>query len=343
MVTIRRCRTEDVADLLAFLDTHWKRGHVFTADRGLFDWQHGIRESPGEYSVAIARRGAEIVGVLGYICTRQLDPALAADNTLWLALWKVREDAGSAGLGLQLIRFVLDADPHVAAGVIGFNPAVTPLYRALGFSIGELRHHVMRNPDVARCELASFTGPARAVVPAASLDPASLDAENFEADTASLDLGERDRQAPRKTAAYFFARYLAHPVYRYRCVVCRDGRRPVALLAARIAEHAGRRALRIVDYLGAAEAIAGIGGVVLEELRRTGAEYADVYNAGVPPELWERAGFSPIDPEGPDVVPDHFEPFEARNVRLLYAVKADRPIVLFKGDADQDRPGVARP
>jgi len=37
-------------------------------------------------------------------------------------------------------------------------------------------------------------------------------------------------------------------------------------------------------------------------------------------------------------VPDHFEPFERRNAPIRFALKTDRPAVLFKGDGDQDRP-----
>ena len=81
-----------------------------------------------------------------------------------------------------------------------------------------------------------------------------------------------------------------------------------------------------------------MGPLILEQVRNAGAEYADVYNWGTDPDLFARAGFSQIDPDGRDIVPDHFEPFEARNIRLRFAIKSDRPVVLFKGDGDQDRP-----
>jgi hypothetical protein len=84
--------------------------------------------------------------------------------------------------------------------------------------------------------------------------------------------------------------------------------------------------------------VEGLGTVVLEQLRAIGAEYADVHNWGIDPALFEAAGFSPVDPGGADIVPDHFEPFERRNTRILFALKTGRPAVLFKGDGDRDRP-----
>ena len=339
MVTIRRCRAEDVNDVLAFIDAYWKPGHIFTRHRGLFDWQHALHDHPGEYSIAIARRTADrtLLGILGYIPTRQFDSSIA-ENTVWLALWKVRDDAGSAGLGLRLLTFVTNSEPHTTLGVVGFNAAVAPIYRALGFTVGELRHYVLPNPDVDRFEIA--TAPrARAAEPR---ERRSQREANGRGQCCCGDrepaTGSRNAKTPEKTAAVFIARYLQHPIYRYRCDVIHRGGRAIGLLATRIATHNSRTALRIIDYLGPDDAVPGLGRLVLEQVRTAGAEYADVYNWGIDPDLFARAGFSQVDPDGRDVVPDYFEPFEARNVRLRFAIKSDRPVVLFKGDGDQDRP-----
>jgi len=118
----------------------------------------------------------------------------------------------------------------------------------------------------------------------------------------------------------------------------RRGSAPIGLLATRVATHAGRRAVRVIDYVGPPDAVSGLGALLLPQVRSAGAEYADVYNWGIEPELFERGGFSRVDPNGADIVPDHFEPFERRNVRMRFALKSRRPAVLFKGDSDQDRP-----
>ena len=148
-----------------------------------------------------------------------------------------------------------------------------------------------------------------------------------------------DGRVPRKTPEYFRRRYARHPVYTYIVLAVLNAGAAVGLLAARIAEHGGRRALRIVDFLGAPEVLARTGPTVQALLEEFDAEYADVYNAGLDAEVFVRAGFSPVDPEGPDVVPDHFEPFERRNVRLWFSLKGPQA-VLFKGDGDQDRPSL---
>src|SRR5262245_57419770 len=237
MVTIRRCTAADVPDVLAWLDRHWKPGHVFTVERSLFEWQHALPDRPGEYSVAIARRDNddELLGLLGYITTRQFDSSLETDNTLWLALWKVRDDVDSGGLGLRLVRYVMDQEPHTTVGVLGFQPGVRAIYQALGFSIGELEHYVLANPDISQFELASFRQRPRAVVGNGGLTATVADPESFLQLATGFELHDRSGHAPRKTPAYFRARYLRHPFYRYTCLVIQRGSRAIGALATRTA------------------------------------------------------------------------------------------------------------
>jgi hypothetical protein len=339
MITIRRCQTADVPDVLAFLEAHWKPGHIFTRDRELFDWQYARQDRPGEYTIALARQNesGELVGMLGYLPTRRFDPSLADNNAIWLALWNVREDVAGP-IGLQLLNDVTRGERHTSIGVIGFQPTAAAIYTALKFQVGELRHYVLPNPDVSAFELASFERRPDRQVPDTNLTAVAVDDTTFSATVAGLDLGSRDRQLPHKTPAYFRSRYLQHPRYRYDAFVLGRDDRPIGLLATRLAAHRGRQALRVVDFVGADDLVPALGRLILDQVRRSGAEYADILNWGIDSALFEAAGFSSIDPIGPDIVPNHFEPFERRNAPVRFALKGDGPAVLFKGDGDQDRP-----
>ena len=342
--TIGRCEPAEIADVLRFIDEHWARGHVLVTCRALLDWQH--REMNGAYSFIVARRRDDrsVLGILGYIPTRRFDPALADRNVIWLTTWKVRDDAGVAGLGLALLQHLCTVEPHVAIGAIGLNPATTPIYRALGYRVGELDHYVRPNAAVERFELASFANPPGiAVAGTAPVGAIPLSRDDFFERVGGVDRSARAEVIPHKTPEYFHARYLRHPVYSYVVVGLVDGGLVAGLLALRVAEHAGHRALRIVDFLGHSRLLERMGGAVQALLEAHGAEYADLYNTGIDPGTLERGGFRRVDPDGRDMVPDHFEPFERRNVRLCFSIKAGGATVLFKGDADQDRPGVLRP
>jgi len=344
MITIRRCLAADVPEVVGFLDAHWKPGHIFTTNRSLFDWQYASPDRPGEYSMAIARQDATgaLVGLLGYLPTRRFDPSLAADNTLWFALWKVRDDA-AGGLGLRLLTYVTDQEPHVSAGVIGFQPPVAEIYKALKFQVGQLTHYVLPNPDVSPFQLARLTRTTFPAIIDRGLTAVRLELGSFDAQTSSLDLSERNARAPRKTPLYFRTRYLQHPIYRYLCFALHLANRPIALLATRLATHEGRHALRIVDFVGPDHAIAGLGAIVMPLVKALGAEYADVHNWGIDPALFDAGGFARVDADAGDIVPNHFEPFERRNAPIRFAFRSAQPAVLFKGDGDQDRPNRVEP
>ena len=319
-VTIARCAEADVADVVRFLDEEWKRGHVLVTSRALLDWQY--RNADGSYSFLVARQSGEVVGLVGYIATRRYDASLAGANVLWLTTWTVKREAGAAALGLSLLQRGRTAAAHVAIGALGLNPATCAIYSTLGFRVGELEHYAVdrRGTDAAKSSSIS-----------------AVDATT-RGDFDSLTISSGAAVAPRKTARYFHDRYVAHPFYAYRVVCLRDGETPVGLLATRVAEHDGWRALRIVDFIGEPAVLGRCGGVIQSLLREHDTVYADVYNIGIDASVFERAGFRRIDPDGAEIVPDHFEPFEARNVRLFFAVHGANDVMLFKGDADQDRP-----
>ena len=332
-VSIGRCTDSDIDDVLGFIDAHWQRGHILTRSRALLDWQHRDADGGG-YSFIVARRGPDLVGILGYIATRRFDPAITRGAVVWLTMWRVIEQGGVPGLGLALLQRLRALEPDQSVGALGLNPATSPIYRGLGFRVGELQHYVRPNRRVERFELARLTEPVSTATGSEALsafpllDEAAISAVNGAIESLA--------QTPAKTARYFYSRYLRHPVYDYRVLELRDDAVAAGILVARVAEHAGRRALRIVDLVARPDIIARLGGLVDALLVETGAEYADLYNTGLEPHLLERGGFTRVDPEGADVVPDHFEPFERRNVRLWYAFTGEP--VLYKGDADQDRP-----
>lgn len=339
-VTIGRCTASEIDDVVVFIREHWKPGHAL-AQRPLLDWQHRDIDGSG-YNIILARRrnDAAIVGMLGYIPTKRFDERLASDSVLWLTTWKVRDDAGVAGLGIQLLDYLAGHESHVAIGAVGLTPSTVPIYKAFGYRVGELQHYVRMNPTLTRFELVAQPPKAKSQPEVLSLEVRRLAHDD---DFNAIVLTNRVPVVPMKTAEYFRQRYARHPIYRYGVVAFVDAGNAIGMLATRVAEWQGRRAVRLVDFAGSAELFARTGPFIDGLMAEFDAEYADIYNAGIDEIRFERAGFSKIDPDGPTIVPDHFEPLERRNVRLWFALKSKpaSTAVVFKGDADQDRPSAS--
>ena len=334
------CPLDNAEALMRFVREHWSAGHVLGNSRALLDWQHRDAAA-GRYNFLVAR-GADgaILGILGFIPASRYDPALAAaDETVWLTTWKV-VDGGPAGLGLMLLRELTRRLAPKWIGTAGLNPQTRGIYQALGYRTGRLDRVYRLNPALAGKRLAtipeSWPAPplAQGQTPLVELAP-----DEFLAATEGLGL-DAGTEAPRKTRALVAERYLAHPFYRYRAFMARDGNSACALVL-RACAHEGATALRIVDLIGDPAALAGCGPAFDDLLAREGAEYLDFYCSGAEVPL-RAAGFRTLETEGPIVLPSYFEPFERRNVDILWSLKGPGEAVLIcKGDADQDRPSLA--
>lgn len=335
MVEIRRCRPGEIDRVMKFIDHHWQRGHALAASRDLMNWQHGANDGGHDYLIAL--QGDKLLGVLGYISSKRFDPCLAGNNVIWLALWKVMEDVGITGLGLRMLDSLKRVESHVAIAVNGINLAHPPMYRALRYQVGELKQYFVTNPIGNRRLISAPTGHVLPVPKKGSAvfvemtQDALMNIEPTKFASPSL---------PQKTPIYFLNRFLRHPFYRYRIFLAQGENLKSALIATRVAEHEGARALRIVDFAGDPRALSCCGSALASLMGEEHAEYADFWHIGFPEEALLSAGFAPVAPDGSVIVPNYFEPFLARNGQIFCAIKTSAPFpaMIFRADGDQDRP-----
>lgn len=337
---IQRCSQARIRDVMSFIDSHWQKGHVLAKSKELMDWQHASYD--GSYDYLIAADAHRLWGVLGYISSRRFDPSLTDRNVIWLALWKVA-DGAPVGLGLRMLNALSKLEPHVALAVNGINFSHPPMYKALKYEVGELQHYFVANPA---CRMSLASAPPGYCWPTPSLvgkkwqemtaeDLRRLNASAFES-----------KVVAQKTPTYFANRFFGHPIYQYRVFLLAGSEGNTALIATRIAEHQGARALRIVDFAGAPAALYQAGAGLAALLEESDAEYADFWAYGMDERAICATGMVPVDPSGPIIIPNYFEPFLAHNGRILCAIRQvngeSRTPLIFRADGDQDRPNLLR-
>lgn len=344
---IRFCNAQDIVRVEAFLDAHWAKGHVLAHDRTLMDWQHKDAAT-GRYTYAVAQRPGvkELDAIIGFISTSQYDPTLSQDNAIWFTTWMVSPLIKAGGLGMRLLRFVQQSEPHTLVGTVGNNAAVAPVYKALGYTTGTLDRYVIANPALQAFHLLQGRD---SIAPRATktsdiairiLDDAALA-------TQEVSTLFENTAAPKKTPAYVAARYLHHPRYTYRLLGIEQSGTLQSLAVTRVCEtttadgHTAT-ALRVVDWFGPDDAMGITGEALSAYLTQTGAEYADLYVHGIAADAFEQSAWHKVETDGPLIVPNYFEPFAASNTEIRFAVrqadKRETSIRLFKADADQDRP-----
>lgn len=138
---------------------------------------------------------------------------------------------------------------------------------------------------------------------------------------------------------YLRNRYLRHPVYHYFFLGLFSELTLKAILVCRECEGNGSKVIRIVDTLGE------LGGYIYPSIQKIlqteEYEYVDFLNYGIDKTVFTEMGFKELDFDNDQLIlPNYFEPFERRNVKMTVVYKAKFHYVAFKGDADQDRPNV---
>ncbi|MDF3003011.1 MAG: hypothetical protein K0Q48_3130 [Bacillota bacterium] len=366
---IRFCRTDEAPELQRFIDTHWKKGHIFARSKALLDWQHYDKENDRyNFMISKHRKSGEMHSILGFVFSSQFDPHIE-ETQLWPCIWKVREDVHVKGLGISLYYYLKEAIPTETISILGISDIALSIYKSWGFQTGLMDHFFILNDHISDYQMvlqesSSSSGQSTETQRSASMinkpcplteevsagwpltdfAPASLDCDcrleqldeaHFRAAAAGLTL-------PRyKSIQYYLNRFFRHPVYQYDIYGVFSENSIQCILITRTCRSGVACCIRIVDFIGPEEGILGAYRSLKDLLYEKNAEYLDFVAAGRNESLLLNAGFQKK--QGIMVLPHYFEPFLLQNVELSYAFKTvstDSAKIFYKADADQDRPNL---
>jgi hypothetical protein len=338
MIEISRCPSSRAHDIMSFIDENWSKGHILSRDAEFMNWQHGDVEDKNQLNWLIATKDSNIVGLIGYIPFRIYSGKLKeGQRVVWVALWKVRAGA-DVGVGIRLLKAIEQFEPHDAIGVLGLNPAHPPMYRKLGFQTGQLQHYVGVHPDKNEIKLIEY--PNNWVKPKLLNGEAKL--MSFDVDLPAYSTHQDSAWLNQniKNDQYFVNRYIKHPRYKYLVYRVVLDQKIYGTVVFRIATVGSDKALRIIDYSGNTDAFAGLGTAIALLLQETQSEYVDLWCHGFKPEVLEKLGMQEVQKCEGLIVPNYFEPFVSKNVKIEFALKGFENLnyLVMRGDGDQDRP-----
>lgn len=327
-----------------FIENYWKKNHALVLSSQLFDFQH---KNPltGNYNFIIAkapnRKDDKIIALMGYIPTYQYDKELVRNGDFWGAIWKKREDVIDdefKSTGFDVYQRIYEEPNFHSYAAIGVSKIALKIYRFWGCKVGYLNHYYILNNQKRKFAIAG------------NVDSVNFSRNSVDSECTSWKISEIEEKdlktlkleayyRPFKSIDYIINRYTKHPVYKYKYLGVFNSHNLVTLLVVRIVRVNGSSCIRIIDVLGKLQ------GSLYESfqnvLHKTDAEYIDFLNYGIDESVIYEMGFRKLDSEGNLIIPNYFEPFEQRNVRIDIAWKADyENYVAFKGDSDQDRPNI---
>ena len=374
-VEIRLATVNEYPQVAAFIDLHWKKDHIYTRSKPLFDWTFRSPEWPEPaYSVSIALNEGRLIGMLGTIPFR-LNVRGNSVKACWLVNWLVVPEARKGRTGLALLNLFASERGYGTIS-FGINDTIARLYAALRWQnmppmprmewINPARSDAaesllsMANPEATEEDIRGYIfrhAKAPHAPPASRVS--ALDAVGANAwDAGGWSNWSRKSIGCARDFAYLSWRYLRHPIYRYEIRVIEEGAR-LGLIAWRL--EITRRAAadgmleaylpvaRIVEFLpvsarNAQELIS----TSLTEATAAGAVAADFYcyHAELG-QVLQQMGFA-VSAESSETVclPNFTQPIaQGRAIRSAIKIPAvsgleavDPAWYWTRSDSDQDRP-----
>ena len=326
---IRFATNEDILFIMNFIDTHWRKGHIMSRDKKLFEFQHLWQD---EVSFVIAEEYGEMKGILGFIPYDSLLQDLGRDITL--AIWKTIKSTNTM-LGVDMLRFLLENGSVHNVAAPGINPKTMPIYNFFGYQTGEMTHWyracIDKTPKIAQIHQWNDESPLTTA--GSHIFVKHLD--DFEAAVSDFNFCSIRENQLYKSLDFIKRRYYNHPYFQYKKYgfIINDKE---LIIIFRVQSCNGSNALRIIDCIGDHEIIQSITPMIDNIMKNLSCEYVDCYEAGISDTYFEHAGWKNVANTG-DIIPEYFSPFEQKNVSIFY-MTAHRGTFLFKGDGDMDRP-----
>lgn len=324
----RQARKSDIDSLMKFIDTHWKKGHILGTDREFFEYEFADGENV-QFIIVLKKGTNEIVGHTGYIL---YSPGEAVAGVMTMVL----NDLPIPMVGVELLRRFMEMVPHKDLVSVGVNPTtMLPLAnRIFKMKTGKMSHFYMldQRDEFKIAKISQKQGKTIKSKPV----KAYREVKDFADLAQNMDLTRRYPNLPYKGPQYIEKRYFNHPIYCYRSFIIKSADNQTNLVIGREVKAEGSKVFRIVDYVGDTNYIDDIG-MLSENLLSLGEyEYIDFLVGGLPNEKLLESGFSLRKEDDENIIPTYFEPFVRQNVDIWYEFK--NQVVVFKGDADGDRP-----
>ena len=333
MHEIRFCQYDELILLQDFLAKHWSENHVFVSSSKLLRWQHfSTVEKTINFVVAYNNTSKEFDAILGFIPTSQYDFNIK-NRDIWLAIWKVKEEEASTGIGLKILLFLNSNYKASSIGVLGISEDAMKIYKAFRYKTGILKHFYIKNDSLTNYHIASFNYVSNVNY---SANP-NIDIKQI-TDKEFLSANIFYQYTPYKTKYYFINRYFNNSFYDYTFNALIIKNTIIGVFITRKILVDKFACLRIVDWIG------GYSKNLYNEfqklLQKNDAEYID-FLCKVPNEdeisemgfLEKNADYA--------VIPNYFEPYLKKNTNIKFAYKSiENNYAIFKADSDQDRPNI---
>lgn len=331
MIEIRMAAIEDIPRIMKFIDEHWKKGHILSKNRKLFDWMH-VEGDQCNFAIAYDPLEDKIYGIQGFIKYNEEErPDVSG------AIWKTIKCKDNPMLGLEIDKFMTKTVNYRMINSPGLSEKAMRLAELQGGKRGELYHYYRLHDR----ESYSIAEVKKKVIPAAKTGGSRFrEIMEFREFDQCISQEALEAKTFLKSKKYYQHRYFQHPIYHYQFYGIEDKGMVRSILIGREVKAQGSKILRFVDFAGIDEDLSNISEALDQLMEQKGYEYVDFYCYGIEDAILKHGGFCRKDKNDSNIIPDYFEPFERRNVSIHFILPEEKNFHMYKGDGDQDRPNM---
>lgn len=334
---IRLAKYSDIEMIMAFLNEHWREGHIMATNRKLFEYEYVNRDYVN-FVLAIDKATGLLEGIFGFLnCSQTID---LSKKDIWGSMWKVVDTRENMPfLGIELAKRVVELTKCRTQIGNGANPQTTIPLRKMFFkeTVGKMQHFYLLNDNINDFKIAKINKVTHSVNEAKK-QTNLIKLNSIQEVQNKINIDDLNT-IPYKDTWYLKKRYFEHPYYKYEVYGVEYENEIGALIVWREVIQNGAKIIRIMDYLGDESLFEGLHNELKAMLIKRNLEYIDFYVYGFENLYILNAGFTLRDGQDRNVIPNYFEPFLQSNIDIWVHHKLPNT-KFFKADGDQDRPNL---
>ena len=332
----------DLKQIMNFLSVNWEpKNHILSKNIKFFLYEF-LNKDNLNFFLALDKKNNKISALQGFIPYSKN----IFNSHICASITCVDFKSKTPFLGLEtMIRMLHLLKPNSYCG-IGTHPiTMLPLVKKyLNRYTGKLTHFYLINKRVKKFKIANlskidFSNEDYKISRLNHIYYKEIKSFNFLEKNFNF---KKFQNLPFKSKWYINKRYFEHPLYKYRFFFIKNYKTKLcSLLVTRKISYKNSKIIRFVDYVGDIKDFVVIRKIANNLLLKENIEYVDFYAARLPRNIKNKINFRTVRENDINIIPDYFEPFVEKNVKIYFEASNNK-MVLFKADADQDRPRLQR-
>lgn len=329
-------KKKDIKQIMYFIKKNWDENHILAKNYNFFCYEF-LNDKRINFILAYNKKTKILEAIQGFIPYRN-----TKNKHICGSITCVNQKSKKPFLGIETMSAMLQiTKPKTYCGIgTNFKTMIPLVKKFFKRNVGIMDHYYILNNDLKKYEIAKISKKNRSSFYRINNQYNLQKIQNFESLNKQFNLNKNLKYFPDKDNSFLKKRYFQHPIYNYICYgVFNNDDKLLSFLIAREISLKKRKILTIVDFRGNPKDLGLIELALKKILKENNYEYIDLLCSGLSTVTLLKSGFNKKGNPDINIIPSYFDPFIKKNIVIWYE-KSNKNLILFKGDADADRPRI---